>query len=222
MTDTFDAFAAGLVPTWVTPDVERNRVGAAARFYVRVVVVSFLVRWFIVEPRYIPSASMLPTFEIGDQLAVEKLSTLVRTPAANEVVLFRPPPQALQIEELRSLAISGGRGGSASLLAVQQASQERKKEVFIKRVIGVPGDVVEVRDSAVFVNGVRQKESFVNERPRYSWGPSTVPPDTLFVLGDNRNRSFDSHVWGFLPKENVIGHAILRYWPLARFGLIEH
>jgi len=89
-------------------------------------------------------------------------------------------------------------------------------------VIGVPGDVVEVRDSAVFVNGVRQKESFVNERPRYSWGPSTVPPDTLFVLGDNRNRSFDSHVWGFLPKENVIGHAILRYWPLARFGLIEH
>jgi len=134
MTDTFDAFAAGLVPTWVTPDVERNRVGAAARFYVRVVVVSFLVRWFIVEPRYIPSASMLPTFEIGDQLAVEKLSTLVRTPAANEVVLFRPPPQALQIEELRSLAISGGRGGSASLLAVQQASQERKKEVFIKRV----------------------------------------------------------------------------------------
>ena len=58
--------------------------------------------------------------------------------------------------------------------------------------------------------------------PSYAWGPATVPPDALFVLGDNRDHSFDSHVWGFLPKSDVVGHVILRYWPLSRFGLIEH
>ena len=89
-------------------------------------------------------------------------------------------------------------------------------------MIGVAGDVIEIKESAVYVNGARQNERFTSDTPRYDWGPSTVPPNALFVLGDNRNRSFDSHVWGFLPRDHVIGHAILRYWPLNRFGLIEN
>ena len=58
--------------------------------------------------------------------------------------------------------------------------------------------------------------------PAYTLEPRRVPPGSLFVLGDNRNRSFDSHVWGALPRENVVGHVILRYWPPGRFGLVEH
>ena len=94
----------------------------------------------------------------------------------------------------------------------------------MKRVVAGPGDVVEVRDGAVFVNGLPLDDSnFVGgNRPAYELGPLAVPPGQLFVLGDNRNRSFDSHVWGFVPRDNIVGHVILRYWPLERFGLIEH
>lgn len=183
--------------TWLQDPADRAKVGASFRFYLRVVVVSLLIRWFVVEPRYIPSASMVPTLQIGDQLAVEKVSTLVRTPKASEVILFRPPPAAL--------------AGQKRTVAGQ---------VFVKRVVAGPGDRVYVHDGAVYVNGQRRYEPFA-DAPKYTLGPLTVPEDSLFVLGDNRNRSFDSHIWGFLPKDHVIGHAILRYWPLDRFGPIE-
>lgn len=195
MTEAFDKGIERNWPRdWVPETSERPKLGRVLRFYARIVVVSFLIRWFVVEPRYIPSASMMPTFEVGDQLAIEKVSTLVRTPAKTEVILFYPPPAA-----------------------------KTTSQVYIKRVIASPGDTVQVKDGFVFVNGRKLTEPFAAaDPPRYSFGPATVPPDCLFVLGDNRNRSFDSHVWGFLPTSNVIGHAILRYWPLARFGLVEN
>ena len=208
----FDEWALSALPSSVA---DKQKFVVTLRFYARVVVISFLVRWFVVEPRYIPSTSMFPTFEVGDQLAVEKLSILARTPAAKEVVLFRPPAAAIEREAL----LRGEPLGDA-----RDAERRRRatSEVFIKRVVGVPGDVVHVHDGAVYVNGARQTEPFVNETPRYAWGPRTVPKDSLFVLGDNRNRSFDSHVWGFLPRDHIIGHAILRYWPPSRFGLVEN
>jgi len=190
---------------------DRGKLGATIRFYLRVIVISFLIRWFVVEPRYIPSASMFPTFEIGDQLAIEKVSTLARTPRPSEVVLFKPPREA--VDEMRRRGFSPNFGKDDFRLG---------REVYIKRVVAGPGDTVQVRAGLVFVNDQPLDEPYLQERPKYDLPATTVPKDQLFVLGDNRNRSFDSHVWGFLPVKNVIGHAILRYWPISRFGLVEH
>jgi signal peptidase I len=103
---------------------------------------------------------------------------------------------------------------------------------FIKRVIGVPGDTVEVHDEAVFINGSPLKEDYIKDTPNYTYGPKTVPPGMYFVLGDNRRNSLDSHAWGnscspqqvcdFVPEENIIGQAWVTYWPFDQLGFINN
>lgn len=85
---------------------------------------------------------------------------------------------------------------------------------FIKRVIGLPGDEVDIHAGEVFVNGRQLFEPYISAKPLYE-GSWTIPQGSLFVLGDNRNPSADSHVWGFVPLENVIGKAFLVYWPVT-------
>ena len=92
---------------------------------------------------------------------------------------------------------------------------------LIKRVIGTPGDDVTIGDARVIVNGVALIEPYINAAPRYS-GHWTVPAGFLFVLGDNRNDSSDSHAWGLLPIGNVIGKAVLIYWPPTEWAMIDH
>jgi signal peptidase I len=88
-------------------------------------------------------------------------------------------------------------------------------------VVAIEGDTLEIKDKKVFVNGVAQSESFINEDPDYELKLLTVPPGMVLVLGDNRNHSFDSHLWGFLPEKNIIGRAVLKYWPPWRAGFVE-
>ena len=95
------------------------------------------------------------------------------------------------------------------------------RSALIKRVIGAPGDVVAVQDGALWRNGERVEEPWRPEPIDYRFGPVTVPAGHLMVLGDNRNASFDSHLWGPLPEGDVIGTAVLRYWPLNRLGAIR-
>jgi signal peptidase I len=154
---------------------------------------AFLIRTFVAEPRYIPSESMLPTLEIGDRLIVEKLSYYSHPPHRGDIVVFAPPPQ---------LQEQGYQGDQA----------------FIKRVIGLPGDTIAVQDGRVFVNQQLLTEAYIAEPPNYLMSPMVVPSAQLFMMGDNRNNSNDSHVWGFLPKVNIVGHACFRFWPLERFG----
>jgi signal peptidase I len=158
-------------------------------------VVALMVRLFVAEPRFIPSDSMVPTLEVGDRLVVEKVSYRFREPQRGEVVIFEPP-QALQ-------RLGYGRD-----------------QVFIKRVIGQPGQEVAVQDGRVYVDRTPLNEPYIAEPPVYDWGPYVVPEHALLVMGDNRNNSNDSHIWGFLPQQNLRGRALFRFWPLSRAGWV--
>jgi signal peptidase I len=92
---------------------------------------------------------------------------------------------------------------------------------LIKRVIGVPGDKIVIGNGQVTVNGARLDEPYINAAPRYD-GKWSVPAGELFVLGDNRNNSSDSHAWGPVPEQNVLGKALLIYWPPAEWATIDH
>lgn len=95
------------------------------------------------------------------------------------------------------------------------------KEDFIKRIIGIPGDTVRVENGNVYVNDIQLTEPYIAEAPDYT-GSWTVPQGNIFVLGDNRNRSLDSHAWGFVPFNQVLGKALAVYWPFNKMKVISH
>jgi len=108
--------------------------------------------------------------------------------------------------------------GRGDIVVLDSAAVGR---VLIKRVIGLPGDIVEVKEGKVLVNGAAIDEKYVKEAPQYDWGPQAVPSDSYFVMGDNRNNSYDSHVWGFLPADHVVGKAEVIFWPPQRIRFIH-
>lgn len=95
------------------------------------------------------------------------------------------------------------------------------KRDFVKRIIGLPGETIEIRDGFVFIDNKPLSEDYVVNRDTYSMEPLKIPPDHYFAMGDNRPNSADSRFWGFVPEENIRGPVFLRYWPLNRIGLVK-
>jgi signal peptidase I len=105
-------------------------------------------------------------------------------------------------------------------VVVFQPPIESEKEPYIKRVIGLPGDVVRVTDGVVYINDLPLQEAYEAAPPIYQ-GVWTVPEDQVFVLGDNRNNSSDSHIWGMVPVDNIIGKAVVVYWPFEHWKTLD-
>ncbi|MEL7359468.1 MAG: signal peptidase I [Cyanobacteria bacterium J06560_6] len=174
----------------------RQSIVENAKLVAIALTIAIFVRLFIAEPRFIPSPSMVPTLAVGDRLLVDKVSYHWHPPDRGDIVVFEPPPQL-------------------------QAYGYQVSQAFIKRVIGLPGQQVEVTGGKVYVDGTPLDENYILETPQYEMPPVEIPAGQLFVMGDNRNDSNDSHVWGFLPIDNVIGRAALRFWPPEKIGRVN-
>tara|TARA_Y100001968_G_C19451246_1_gene768784 strand:+ start:804 stop:1394 length:591 start_codon:yes stop_codon:yes gene_type:complete len=164
-------------------------------------LLALLLRWQVIEPRWIPSGSMLPTLQIQDKILVEKIrprlnKSFKRHLNRQTLIVFRPP------ELLTKTGYD-------------------KNSALIKRIVGTEGDEIAVHDGILFINKQPINEPWIKEPISYEMDPIIVPKDSLWVLGDNRNNSLDSHLWGPLDEEKVIGTAFLRYWPLKKIGLIR-
>ena len=164
------------------------------RIFAVALAIALLLRVFIVEPRFIPSGSMEPTLQIGDRILIDKISQQWESPQRGDILVFYPPA---------SPAI------------------EDNSKAYIKRLIGIEGDRIAVRGGKVYRNGEALDEPYIAEAPAYSMRPVVVPQGHYWMMGDNRNHSNDSHIWGFLPKQNAIGKATIRFFPFGdRLGSI--
>lgn len=150
------------------------------------VVLAFLIMTFVARTFTVEGPSMRPTLEDGQRLLVDRLTYRFREPQRGEIIVFRYPANPSQH--------------------------------FIKRIIGVPGDEIYITRGTVFVNGEPLDEPYINGRMLTfrTYGPIIVEPDSYFVLGDNRNNSEDSRDprVGLVPRENIVGRALWRYWPV--------
>ncbi len=183
--------------------------------WIKTIVLAFLlalfIRTFFVQAFKIPSGSMIPTLLVGDHILVNKMVYGVRNPITRHVWIHGRMPRRQEI--------------------IVFIFPENHKLDFIKRVIGLPGDRIEIRNKKVYVNGHLLKEPYVQHTdpnilpasvsPRDNFGPVVVPKGHLFVMGDNRDQSYDSRFWGFVPIRDVKGKAFIIYfsWDRSHFRI---
>jgi len=152
-------------------------------------VLALLLRTFVFEPFYIPSASMEPTLYPEDRILVSKVDYLFSPPSRGDVIVFKYPLEP--------------------------------SVDYIKRIIGLPGEVIEIHNGLVFINGEALEENYIIQHEGYDFGPLRVPEGMYFVMGDNRNDSSDSRYWGPLDQSLIVGEAKVIYWPPTRIMLIK-
>jgi signal peptidase I len=143
---------------------------------------------------------MLPTLHVNDRILSDRQIYRDAAPQRGDIIIFRPPDRLTKM--------------------LQGALKIDQKTVFVKRVIGLPGETIEVKQGRVYVNRRPLAEPYIPDPPTYVWDPVTVPTDSYIVLGDNRNNAFDSHYWGAVPRALVVGKVFWRHWPPERFGPI--
>jgi signal peptidase I len=204
-------------PDDAAPEPPRRGILSVLRELPVLIVLAFalaiLIKTFVVQAFFIPSSSMEPTLEPGDRVLVLKV---LDDPSRGDVIVFADPLD--RPGEDRGLV-----GGFVHWLSETLGFARPEHEDFIKRVIGLPGEVIELRNGRLFVNGRRVPEPYLAGRPdTRDYGPVEVPPDSVFVLGDNRLNSNDSRFGlGFIPMDKVIGRAFVIIWPPSRVGWVH-
>jgi len=170
------------------------------------ILIALFIRTFVIQAFKIPSGSMKPTFQIGDHILVSKFIYGIKIPFIRKTMIPIGDPK---------------RGD----IVVFIYPEDRSKD-FIKRVIGIGGDTIEIRSKKIFLNGLPYNDShgvysddFIipgSVQPRDNFGPVTVPQGNIFVMGDNRDQSYDSRFWGFVDLKDVMGKAFMIYWSWDR------
>jgi signal peptidase I len=180
------------------------------------VLLALLIKTFVVQAFYIPSPSMHPTLVENDRVLVDRISYRFHPPERGDVIVFQDPhPRPSHQNAVAAFLHWLGQG-----LGLSQVGRDKD---FIKRVIGLPGDTVEMNRGQVFVNGTALREPYLSpNRDMAAYGPYVVPAGNLFVLGDNRTDSDDSRgSLGFIPTDKVVGRAFILIWPPSRAGWLH-
>jgi signal peptidase I len=174
-------------------------------------VIALLIQWLLVKPYRIPSSSMVPTLQIGQRVLVNRLSNDFGHPKDGQVLVFHPPPGA---EQSTCASVPDGN------LPCEQAVQGKAKVTFIKRVVGVGGDRLQIVHGHVIRNGKPVDEPYArtSDCEVCNLDAFTVAPGKYFMMGDNRGDSNDSRYWGPIARGNIVGRAFATYWPLHRLG----
>ena len=160
---------------------------------VAALLVALVIKTFLFQAFYSPSESMVPTLQVGDRVLVNKLSYELHDVNRQDVVVFKAP----------------------------EAAETGDIQALVTRVIGLPGDTVEARDGEVYVNGTLLAEPYLPPGTQTTnLPPTTVPPGYMFVMGDNREASKDSRVFGPVEERAIVGRVFVRIWPLGRFGIL--
>lgn len=211
----------------------RKRKKSVLREWIEVIVTAFIlylvIVTFVIQSFHIPSSSMVPTLKVRDRLFVCKFSYGVslpftdkkvfqRHPQRGDVMVFRYPGDPYRKLSIRLIA------PAIRILTLKKINLDYHKD-YIKRVIGLPGEVLEVREGKVCINGKPLNEPYafhsVENLSANYYGPLTVSSDSYFMMGDNREHSSDSRVWGSLERKYIKGKALFIYWPPNRIGIIR-
>lgn len=210
-----------------TPAMEQAAKKSVFREYAEAIVVAmllaFAIRVFVVQAFKIPSGSMIPTLLIGDHILVSKLSYGVQWPSDCKFQIALPPLNCYASNTL----IEFGKPQRGDIIVFRFPEDEEKD--FIKRIVGTPGDTVQVKNKVVLVNGTPLDDKGFTQRidpgiidgtinPRDNFGPVTVPEGAYFVMGDNRDQSLDSRFWGYVREEKIRGKAFRIYWSWSGQG----
>jgi signal peptidase I len=193
-----------------------------AGIVVAALVLALGVQAFLVKPYRIPSGSMLPTVRVNQRVLVDRLAMDFSSPHVGDIVVFHPPKNYSQgCADPREGENQSGQDAPA---ACQVAWSKPSSQTFIKRVVGLPGDRLSIRDGHVIRNGKREADPYIvqcaGDAECNFPETITVPRGDFYMMGDNRPDSEDSRFWGPVPRKWIIGKAFLTYWPPDRIGFL--
>ena len=179
------------------------------------------IQAFIIKPYQIPSGSMLPTLHINQRVLVDRIGTHFSSPQVGNIIVFHPPKNFTSCADPKEGENQAGQDGTK---ACDVVGSQKSSETFIKRVVGLPGDRISIRNGHVIRNGVQEKDSYIipcDGAAECNFpGTITIPKGDYYMMGDNRPDSLDSRFWGPVPKAWIIGKAFFTYWPPDRVGTL--